>query len=427
MGVSTDSSQDGQEQHERMEPAATQTTKGDKIQATEDVNESEELISGADSGSPSLLLNHVSSFGQNKARDVEEQAIQEGPDQWDQEIKSTVDTQKESQPLLVCKSVIQTEGTEQEGTQSKGEKVGLEQSEDGQMDISLHGGNKNVDEMVEDGRESEKGEDKNPVKEEEKNMEAGGRDKKGVGLLDSCTLVEGLLFPAEYYVRTTRRMTSSHSQPDIQAVILSQLNMGRHRRSRGNGRRLAHSGGSNKQTSDSVEPWSRSQEAQVSAEANRQSSTKSDQIQAAACSSAAGSAPRRGRGRKRRRGGGRPDIPQCSDTRPPGPNSDNPQLPSSPVSLSPLLLGTTASPSPSLCAADEAKSLLPGPEQNLITPTRAADHEACGESGPTDSLACGHQLYPIFLKNSRRSSGSSQLSGSKTPFNTELYTNKTFP
>ncbi|XP_069840177.1 partner and localizer of BRCA2 isoform X4 [Dendropsophus ebraccatus] len=41
--------------------------------------------------------------------------------------------------------------------------------------------------------------------------------------LDSCTLVEGLLFPVEYYVRTTRRMTSCQRKVDLEAVIHSQL------------------------------------------------------------------------------------------------------------------------------------------------------------------------------------------------------------
>ncbi|KAL1004985.1 hypothetical protein UPYG_G00053010, partial [Umbra pygmaea] len=53
-----------------------------------------------------------------------------------------------------------------------------------------------------------------------------------VGVLDSCTMVEGLPFPVEYYVRTTRRMASSQSHRDLQAVILSQLSRGPHRRSR---------------------------------------------------------------------------------------------------------------------------------------------------------------------------------------------------
>ncbi|NWR32961.1 PALB2 protein, partial [Tachuris rubrigastra] len=41
--------------------------------------------------------------------------------------------------------------------------------------------------------------------------------------LSSCTVVEGLLFPVEYYVRTTRRMSSCKRKVDLDAVILSQL------------------------------------------------------------------------------------------------------------------------------------------------------------------------------------------------------------
>ncbi|XP_051983239.1 partner and localizer of BRCA2 [Xyrauchen texanus] len=48
--------------------------------------------------------------------------------------------------------------------------------------------------------------------------------------LESCTLVEGLPFPVEYYVRTTRRMAASHSSFDIDAVIHSQLSGGRGKR-----------------------------------------------------------------------------------------------------------------------------------------------------------------------------------------------------
>ncbi|NXR13527.1 PALB2 protein, partial [Semnornis frantzii] len=41
--------------------------------------------------------------------------------------------------------------------------------------------------------------------------------------LNSCTVVEGLLFPVEYYVRTTRRMSSCQRKVDLDAVLLSQL------------------------------------------------------------------------------------------------------------------------------------------------------------------------------------------------------------
>ncbi|XP_077462441.1 partner and localizer of BRCA2 [Stigmatopora argus] len=55
-----------------------------------------------------------------------------------------------------------------------------------------------------------------------------GEDHKS--LLETCTMVEGLPFPAEYYVRTTRRMTLARSQPDLRGVIHMQLCPGRPRR-----------------------------------------------------------------------------------------------------------------------------------------------------------------------------------------------------
>lgn len=54
--------------------------------------------------------------------------------------------------------------------------------------------------------------------------------EKSLDFLTSCTLIEGLPFPVEYYVRTTRRMASAHSSVDLDAVIQSQLSNGRGRR-----------------------------------------------------------------------------------------------------------------------------------------------------------------------------------------------------
>ncbi|XP_062914782.1 partner and localizer of BRCA2 [Mobula hypostoma] len=45
--------------------------------------------------------------------------------------------------------------------------------------------------------------------------------------LKSCTLVEGLIFPVEYYVRTTRQMASCQRQVDLDAVIHNQLGKSR--------------------------------------------------------------------------------------------------------------------------------------------------------------------------------------------------------
>ncbi|XP_077130655.1 partner and localizer of BRCA2 [Ranitomeya variabilis] len=59
--------------------------------------------------------------------------------------------------------------------------------------------------------------------------------------LDSCTLVEGLLFPVEYYVRTTRRMTSCQRKVDLEAVINSQLGGTARKGTRGRARRASTS------------------------------------------------------------------------------------------------------------------------------------------------------------------------------------------
>uniref|UniRef100_A0A803SLW5 Partner and localiser of BRCA2 WD40 domain-containing protein n=1 Tax=Anolis carolinensis TaxID=28377 RepID=A0A803SLW5_ANOCA len=45
--------------------------------------------------------------------------------------------------------------------------------------------------------------------------------------LSFCTMVEGLLFPVEYYVRTTRRMSSRQTEVNVEAVIQSQLGRSR--------------------------------------------------------------------------------------------------------------------------------------------------------------------------------------------------------
>uniref|UniRef100_UPI00398EEE86 partner and localizer of BRCA2 isoform X3 n=1 Tax=Pristiophorus japonicus TaxID=55135 RepID=UPI00398EEE86 len=71
--------------------------------------------------------------------------------------------------------------------------------------------------------------------------------------LNSCTLVEGLIFPVEYYVRTTRRMTSCQRQVDLDAVIYSQLG-----KSRNGGR-----GKSRKSTSSQSSPVTGSPKAEA--------------------------------------------------------------------------------------------------------------------------------------------------------------------
>ncbi|XP_045074339.1 uncharacterized protein LOC121560204 [Coregonus clupeaformis] len=144
------------------------------------------------------------------------------------------------------------------------------------------------------------------------------------GALDSCTLVEGLPFPVEYYIRTTRRMASSQSHRDLQAVILNQLNRGRHRRSRGRT--------SNTHTlSDSLAQPSNSQTNHTPVEgpsANQMLTSESGTNQSECLPSRACSV-RPVRGRRRRGRGRRPRLGRSLslDSEPPAPGPDNTQTP----------------------------------------------------------------------------------------------------
>ncbi|KAG8433189.1 hypothetical protein GDO86_017466 [Hymenochirus boettgeri] len=63
-------------------------------------------------------------------------------------------------------------------------------------------------------------------------QESSNSERDDKNPLSSCTLVEGLLFPVEYYVRTTRRMSSCQRKVNLDAVINSHLGTSR-RGSRG--------------------------------------------------------------------------------------------------------------------------------------------------------------------------------------------------
>ncbi|XP_030068636.1 partner and localizer of BRCA2 isoform X2 [Microcaecilia unicolor] len=67
--------------------------------------------------------------------------------------------------------------------------------------------------------------------------------------LSSCTVVEGLLFPVEYYVRTTRRMSNCQRKVDLEAVIYSHLGTSR----KGSRRKLKQMAKSNKGSPEAAE------------------------------------------------------------------------------------------------------------------------------------------------------------------------------
>lgn len=437
---STDNSEEGPEQSERAETSRAEG--GEERVETEGrevVNESEELFSSADSESPSLLLTHWNTCGPTETGNVEGKEKQRGQEK---KTELRAEGKKESErfnSLLTCGSAAtHTEGRGHDGSQNKRKETeGGDEGETGRGDrigqFCEDSSNQDSDQNAAEEMESEKSHDKSvEIKEEKSEVVGGEHDVKGVGLLDSCTLVEGLLFPAEYYVRTTRRMTSSQSQPDMQAVILSQLSNGRPRRSRGRGRGLKRHARNDRHSdehfptdlssltaaSPSVGRRIDSQVADTPAELNSPSSSEvSDRISACqidtdACFSPAVTTARPGRGRKKRRGRGRgrPQTPRCPPQPDLGQTSEDPLPTSSPVSSF-----------PSLEAADGPNTyLIPGeavpvpddsqPASNHSTATQPSS----GGSGAQCSSASGHQVYPIFLKSSGRTNRSSQMSRCKS-------------
>ncbi|XP_021163598.2 partner and localizer of BRCA2 isoform X2 [Fundulus heteroclitus] len=214
------SSGSGEQRDERTE----NTRAADEEQTTEEenvVNESEELFSE----SPSLLLTHGSAQEHREA----------GGEMGKEEHRAQEGREKDLEVDGKCGRAALT--PEEEGLHV-GEKhsVNIERGEDGQREESETVARE--DGSHENAEPTARAAKQRPLVEAEAEKGQTAADEKAASVLDSCTLVEGLLFPAEYYVRTTRRMTLSQSQPDVRAVILSQLSAGRQRRGgRGRGGR----------------------------------------------------------------------------------------------------------------------------------------------------------------------------------------------
>lgn len=435
---STDNCEDEPEQSERMETARTKGS-GERVQ-TEFVNESEELFSGTDSESPSLLLSHWNTCEQTETLNMEAKETHGGQQQREKETELRTEGKKESGltslPLTCYNPAIHAEGGEQDGTQSDGRKEIEEGENSRQRDGGLceDSSNKDTEQNVAEKTEREKNHNSTvKIKEEKSEMVGREHDVNSASLLDSCTLVEGLLFPAEYYVRTTRRMSSSQSQPDMNAVILSQLNKGRHRRSRGRGRGLNRPTQSHEcsdqhsQTdlsllsaaSPSVGPPTASQATDTS-DLNSQSSRDeilTVHINTDACFSPTVSAarPARGRRRGRGRGRGRPQTPRC----PLSLDTHQPDLKQ--ASVDPQPISSEVSSPPSLHETDGPKP-CPSPVETVPAPDDpqpASTHSTTAQpSSGGDGTQCGsaseQHVYPIFLKSSDKTKGSTQITNSKT-------------
>lgn len=266
-----------------------------------DPSQNEELRSGSDSDCPSLLLTHWNTVHKKKGHNEDKKIHGES----EKREKRTGLEKKDPHSKYVP---LRPQSTELHNAGRHSSKVNVQVANERPLEVGI------VTEQTvkgrgkcEDGQKSTAGNrgDEKVEKDEE---------VKGTGLLDSCTLVEGLLFPAEYYVRTTRRMASSQSQPDMQAVILSQLNLGRHQRGRGGARRR----GNRKQESQSsvsltaaaaqpvlASPRLESQDSSAAAGLHSlASSDGSDHLHVSvdAASSPPASAARQTRGKQRRRG-----------------------------------------------------------------------------------------------------------------------------
>ncbi|XP_059189692.1 partner and localizer of BRCA2 [Centropristis striata] len=409
-GRSTDdNSEEGPEQSERMETVRTEGVEERvKTKETEVVNGSEELFSATDSEFPSLLLTHWNTCEQMETEDKKEKEIQGQQEQREKETELRAEGKKESESASLLKHVIHTEGRDQDGTPNERRKDtegGVEdEHSEGQRDGRLceDSSNKETEQDAAAKIESEKSHNTTAEIKEEKSE---------TSLLDSCTLVEGLLFPAEYYVRTTRRMTFSQSQPDMQAVILSQLSIGRPRRSRGRGSNRHTVTGS----PSSADPRMESQSAELNSQSSSEISEQISgcQIDTEACFSPKITPARPARGGRKKRGRRRPQTPRCT-----------PSLGTHPLGLEQCSdnLSSQFSTSPSLRGADEPKlCLAPGeaavpvqddPQpafiQSTVTPPSS------GVSGAPSGSASEHleKVFPIFLKGSNRTGRTSQMSRS---------------
>lgn len=212
---------------------------------------------------------------------------------------------------------------------------------------------------------------------------------KQSGVLDSCTLVEGLLFPVEYYIRTTRRMAASHSSVDLDAVIYSQLTGGRGRR------RLSQS----------------------------QTSGRGHMTPNSICSST-DQTRRRGKGQRGRRGRPRSTAscakadPDCTISHPP---SDSQAVSESPTeskstsqtestSQSVLVLERLEAGSQEVHSPGPTVSLKPSPEQGVTQDFKhLPDSQLCFDS----QLLPDSSLYPIFRRKHDQTGKASQTGTNK--------------
>ena len=219
------------------EKGATEKNAGRAEVVAETQETKEQRLSGSESESPSLLLTHWNT----ERHTAEGWAEKKGWVQREKETDLTGDKLDSESPSLLIPHWTPTlpagRGTPEDtlnhtGTEAVEEErgVGLERESNAgeQQRCDGKANDKSSHTAVGPRVDQHRG---RREKEE-------GRCNGQAGLAASCRLLEGLVFPPEYYVRTTRRMTSSQQQqqPDMQTSLFSNL-IGA-RRSRGHGRSL---------------------------------------------------------------------------------------------------------------------------------------------------------------------------------------------
>ncbi|XP_053713696.1 partner and localizer of BRCA2 isoform X2 [Synchiropus splendidus] len=332
--------------------------------------------------------------GQNRTEETSSEPVKDG----DKIVNGREDLILDSQSLLLPHWNSQGERVDavnKEGQISKELHDGRES--DNSFHITSEAQNEGLRQGSSHVEEKMDGQNKDENVQQTKQEETSMGPEQGSSLLDSCTLVEGLLFPAEYYVRTTRRMALSHSQPDMQAVILSQLSVGRPRRSRGaRGHGCNVSLASKNTQSESLASVNESdqgmQGVQTSIELSGNTPDSGD-VKTESFPSTSVCNSRRGK-RKRGRGRGKPtssrcppqrNMPQQNLNQSCSENSSNPLSSASsshsPDTLSPVVISQKV-------AMDDV--LLQG------SPSTVGE----AQTRPTE------KVYPIFLKSSSQNSTS---------------------
>ncbi|CAN9510218.1 unnamed protein product [Ophioblennius macclurei] len=306
-----------QDQSDRVDHDGTAAEEKDKVKSegVDAVHESDDLFSSTESVSPSLLLTHWNAHGCTDTEDVVGKTVTQ-----EKETRFRVDRKDESDlrsPLLTCENPLicpaekRNDTTENKSSQEVDRKK-KEENFGGATDFKLR--QENYSEAAGKTKSDRSPDDCLTIKESSNQITG---DEQSSGLQETCTIVEGLLFPAEYYVRTTRRMSSSQTQPDMQAVILSQLNVQQRRRSRGRGRGQSKSNAENSnghiQTNlPSQKTFPSSADSvtatlEKSGENSDSASISQMDSDAVLSQSVTGAPPARGR-RKRGRGRGRPQA-----------------------------------------------------------------------------------------------------------------------